>query len=199
MSIRRGLAALCLLAFLAAPVHAADESAPALPMRRGTAVTILRVDGSRESARLVSLAADPPRLLLADSNARRWGGGSWSRELSLAQVAAIQGPGSAQFRSRNIFFGAAVGMLAGGLVGFALAPDPQGGRQIMGTAGGFDDPGFRDGSPGRLERAALGMGAGAILGTVLGFLAAPKVGPDRRWTFSEAGEAVPDTSQVPIR
>lgn len=50
-----------------------------------------------------------------------------------------------------------------------------------------------------MEYAALGMGAGAILGTVLGFLAAPRVGPDRRWTFTEAGEAVPDTSQVPIR
>ena len=193
---RRGVAALCLLALFAAPACAADESTPALPMRGGTAVTILRVDGSRENARLVALAANPPRLLLADSNARRWGGGGWSRELPLAQIAAIEAPGSAKFRGRRIFVGVAVGMLAGGLLGFAFAPDPPRGAQIFDPAGWYGNPG---GTPGRMESAALGMASGAIVGTIVGLLAAPTTGPVRRWAFTEAGEAVPDSSQLPIR
>lgn len=63
----------------------------------------------------------------------------------------------------------------------------------MGTPpGNFGDLDLPRVSAHRFEGAALGMGAGALLGTVLGFLAAPKTGPVRRWTFTESGEAVPE-------
>lgn len=182
----------CLIQLLSLSARAADLS---MPLRRGTTVTILRVDGSRESAKLVSLAADPPRLLLAEPNARRWGGGSWTRELPLSQVAAIESPGSARFHGRRLVVAMLVGTIAGGMLGFMLAPNQRSGGVVIEAPSGFGSPA----PPSRLESAAAGIAGGVLLGTIVGLFAAPGPGPDRRWTFTERGAVVPDTTQVPIR
>jgi hypothetical protein len=180
------LAGLCLFTFAAVPVVAADESNLPMPLRSGTTVTILRVDGTREQARLVALAPEPPRLLLADSNARRWGGGSWSRELPLSQVEVMEGPGPAKFRPRRLVVGTLVGMLAGGALGFALAEEPHRGR-IAWEPWASVPSGPRE---GRMSDTAMGMAGGAVLGLVVGLFSAPKAGPVRRWTFTESGAAI---------
>jgi hypothetical protein len=170
-----------------------------LPLRRGTQVTILKVDGTREQAQFVALVADPPRLRLADTDARRWGGGSWTREMPLSEVTALEGPGVPRFRAGNPLVASAVGMIAGGVLGFALAPEPSYGVIFWEPGNPLGGPGLSGRSSKRLQGMVLGMAAGAAVGTVIGFLSAPKTGPDRRWTFTETGEAVPEAAQVPIR
>jgi hypothetical protein len=191
MIIRRAIATVCMLASFAVPARAEAQ----LPLRGGTVVTILRVDGTRERARLVSQAADPPRLLLADPDARRWGGGSWTRALPLSQVAAIEAPGTARFHGRRLVVATLVATIAGGMLGFIVHPDFSSGGYPLDAVDGFGSPR----RSGRLEGAVAGIAAGGLLGTIVGLFIAPGPGPDRRWIFSEDGKALPDTAQVPIR
>jgi hypothetical protein len=137
---RRGCAATCLVLLL--PVVAHVEDPAGLPLRKGDPVTILRADGTSQKARFFSAESDPPRLRLAASDARKWGGGSRRYELPTGEISSLQTPGDRDYKERRILTGTLIGMV------------------------------------------------------IVGALVAPSTGPSRRWTFTEAGEAVLDTTQT---
>ena len=188
MNARRILAALCLIALAAPPARADDK----LPLWSGTPVTILRVDGTTETAKFHATATDPPRLLLLDTDAHRWGGGVHTREIPLADVAAIEGPVGTKFRTKHFLWSTLVGAAAGGIV--ALIARPTRSVAVIMPAYG---PAPVSESPG--PAVGLGMAAGGVTGALVGALTAPTTGPVRRWTITPAGEAVPEPTQVPAR
>ena len=188
MATRRTLAALSLLALVTPAAHA-DEK---LPLWSGTPVTILRTDGTRETAKFHATALDPPRLLLLDTDARRWGGGVPTREIPLADVAAIEGPVGTTFRTKHFLWSTLIGAAAGGVV--AIIARPTRGVAVVMPAFG---PAPVSEHPG--PAVGLGMAAGAVTGALVGALTAPTTGPVRRWAITPAGDAVLEPAQVPAR
>jgi hypothetical protein len=177
--------AILVLAALPSTVFADD-----LALHKGDRVTILRTDGTSERAQFFSRVDDPPRLRLSAKDARHWGGGSWNVEVPTDQIARIEGPGERDFKERRLLVGTLLGMVVGGVLGFAFGDHDQGALPLtVGTSG----------SNTWTEATTAGMATGAVLGFLGGLVAAPSIGPGRTWTFDAAGGAVPDTSQVPPR
>jgi hypothetical protein len=191
MNARRTLAALSLLALAAPAARAADDK---IPLWSGTPVTILRTDGTTETAKFHATAQDPPRLLLFDTDARHWSAGVKTREIPLADVAAIEGPVGTRFRGKHVLWTTLIGAAAGGFVGYLTQPK-QGIAVVMPAFGPAPPPVNIDTG----EAVALGIGVGAVTGAVLGAITAPTVGPVRRWTITPAGDAVLEPAQVPAR
>jgi hypothetical protein len=187
MSARLILAALFLLA-LAPPAHADDK----IPLWSGTPVTILRTDGTTETAKFHATAEDPPRLLLLDTDARNWGGGIRTREIPFAAVAAIEGPVGTKFRTKNVLLGTVIGAAAGGFV--AYLAKPKGGQAVIVPLANF--AGIESTDEGVVGK---GIAAGAVAGAVVGALTAPTKGAVRRWALTPAGDAVLEPAQVPAR
>jgi hypothetical protein len=187
MNARPILAALCLFT-LAAPFARADDK---LPLWSGTPVTILRTDGTTETAKFHATAEDPPRLLLLADDARHWSASVKTREMPLAAVAAIEGPVGTKFRVKHVLLSTLVGAAAGGIVG--LITTPKQGIPVTGPAFGNAAPNDAGGS------AAMGIVAGGLAGALVGVITAPTTGPVRRWTISPAGDAVLEPIQVPAR
>ena len=188
MNARQILAALFLLA-LASPARADDKK---IPLWSGTPVTILRTDGTTETAKFHATAEDPPRLLLLDTDARRWGGAVQTREIPFAEIAAIEGSVGTKFRAKNVLLGTVIGAAAGALVAVIAQPT---------SGGGVVMPAFAPAPVSEDPGPALGMGiaAGALSGALVGILAAPTAGPVRRWSITPAGDAVLEPAQVPAR
>lgn len=159
-----------------------------LPLRQGDRVTILRKDGSTAEARYIGSAEDPPRLLIAATDARRWSG--WSDEVQLDGIARLEAHGTTEFREVRILKGMFIGMIAGGVLAFAL-------HGVSGP-GGYTEPAFAEvsydsSSDGRITDTVHGMQAGSVLGSLVGLLTAGHSGPSRSWTFDEVGRPVPAT------
>ena len=181
----RTLAALSLLALAAPPASANDK----IPLWSGTPVTILRTDGTTETAKFHATAEDPPRLLLLDTDARHWSGGVRTREMALADVVAIEGPVGTKFRGKHVLLTTLIGAAAGGLLGLITHPTSHPAVVAIADAG----PGFGDAAPDDAGGAAgIGIAAGAMVGALVGVITAPTTGPMRRWTITPAGDAVPD-------
>jgi len=188
MNARQILAPLFLLA-LAPPARADDK----IPLWSGTPVTILRTDGTTETAKFHATAQDPPRLLLLDSDVSRWGGSVHTREIPFAEVAAVEGAMGTRFRTKNMLWGALIGAAAGGIVAILAQPTKSGGPVVFpafGPAPVSEDPG---------PALGIGIAAGALTGALVGVLSAPTSGPVRRWTLTPAGDAVLEPAQVPAR
>ena len=176
---------LTILILLVPACASADSS---LPLRVGDRVTILRKDGSRAEARFIGSAEDPPRLLLSGTDARRWSG--WSDEVPLDGIARLEAKGATEFREVRILKGMFIGMVAGGVLAFAL--------HGVSAPGGHVEPAFADVSYGssyddRITDTVHGMEAGSVVGTLVGLLTAGTSGPSRSWTFDEIGRPVSAT------
>jgi hypothetical protein len=181
-SAKRVLAVLCLLAL------PARVSADELSLRKGDPVTILRTDGTTEKARFDSWATDPHRLRLAKPDARHWGGGSWNYELPTESIAQLESRGARDFKERRLLTGTLLGMVTGGVLGFAFSKQEP---YSYGLAAVGDDLGYPYAyDTGRVHDTAAGMAGGAVLGFLFGVITAPSTGPNRQWTFDEAGNAV---------
>jgi hypothetical protein len=178
MNARAILATLSLLSFAVLPAHADDK----LPLWSGTPVTILRTDGTTETAKFHATAENPPRLLLLDTDARHWSAGVKTRELPLAEVAAIEGPVGTKFRVKHVLLSTLVGAAAGGIVGLITTPR----QEIPYTQVSFGNAAPNDAG----GSTAMGIVAGGLAGALVGVVTAPDTGPVRRWSFDSAGNAV---------
>jgi len=187
MNVRRILATLALLT-LAAPAARADDK---IPLWNGTQVTILRTDGTTEIAKFHATAEAPPRLLVADTDARHWSGGLKTREIPFAEVAAIEGPVGKTFRTKHVFLTTLVGAAAGGIVGLVTQPHEE--IPVVVPFFGASAPQDAGGNAG------IGIAAGGLVGALVGLVTAPAPGPVRRWTITPAGDAVLEPAQVPAR
>jgi hypothetical protein len=187
MNIRSILAALFLLVLAAPPARADDK----IPLWSGTPVTILRTDGTTETAKFHATAQDPPRLLLLDNDARHWSGSTGTREIPFADVAAIEGPVGTRFRTKHLLLTTLYGAAVGGMIGLITQP-----RQGIPVAVPFFGANAPQDAGGNL---GIGIGAGALVGAVVGAITAPTTGPVRRWTLTPAGDAVLEPAQVPAR
>jgi len=190
--MQRPFAAITVLCLIGLPLGAvADE----LPLRKGDPVTILRTDGTTEKARFDSQIADPPRLRLAKPYARHWGGGGWNYELPTEAIAQLESNGERDFKEQRMLTGTLVGMVVGGILGFAFGNE-EGYSYALPAIG--DDPGYPYSySTGRVHDAASGMAGGAVFGFLLGVITAPSTGPSRHWKFDAEGNATQATDREP--
>ena len=182
-------AVLCLVVL---PMRAVADD---LPLRKGDPVTILRVDGTTQKARFDSQVMDPPRLRLANPDARHWGGGSWNYELPTEAIAQLESKGARDFKEQRMLTGTLLGMVVGGVLGYAFGnAEPYAyARPAVG-----DDPGYPYSyDTGRIHDAASGMASGAVFGFLLGVITAPSTGPSRHWTFDAEGNATQATNGEP--
>ena len=173
-----------LLLFLVPVIASADAS---LPLRQGDPVTILRRDGTRAEARFVATAENPPRLLLARTDAQTWSG--WSDEVPLDIIARVDAPGATEFREVRVLRGIFLGMIVGGVLAFALHKSSNPGALVT-NSGEFP---FTYAYDDRVTDTVHGMQFGSVMGALGGFLTAGAHGPSRSWTFDEVGRPVPVT------
>jgi len=169
------------LLLLLIPAFASADAS--LPLRQGDPVTILRRDGTRAEARFVGTAEDPPRLRLADTDARAWSG--WNAEVPMDSIARLEARGSTEFREVRILKGMFLGMVVGGVLAFAFHGVTIGGHaEPLSDAsyGSYDD---------RIADTVHGMQFGSVVGGLVGLLTAGSQGPSRSWTFDEVGRPVP--------